>query len=157
MGNIPTKADESYVLSPKEHTNYIRGWKDDVCDAVFSPPTIATQVEILHDTYPNQLTAPQHSKERLHCMKQCTDKPTHGLVLVSTRLWDGNSDFKFRMSSNSDSDYAKDSVDRRRLSGSVVMLEGSPVIFCSGTKKYVFLYETEAELYAAISTAQYML
>ena len=36
------------------------------------------------------------------------------------------------------------------------MLEGGPVMFCSGTQKCVFLSVTEAELYTAVSTAQDM-
>ena len=46
---------------------------------------------------------------------------------------------------------------RRSVSGSVVKLEGSPVIFCSSTQKHVALCVTEAELYAAVSTTQDML
>jgi hypothetical protein len=62
-----------------------------------------------------------------------------------------------RIGGNSDSGYAKELVDCRSVSGSVVMLEGSPVIFCSSTWKPITLSVTEAELYAAISTVQNML
>ena len=48
-------------------------------------------------------------------------------------------------------------MDRRSVSGSVVKLEGIPVIFRSSTQKHVALSVTEAELYEAISTAQDML
>ena len=90
-------------------------------------------------------------------MKHMADRPNRGLVLAPTRSWDGSNNFEFRVSGNSDSDYAKEPVDRRSVSGSVVRLEGSPVIFRSSTQKHVALSVTEAELYAAVSTAQDML
>ena len=66
-------------------------------------------------------------------MKHCADRPNRGLGLAPTRSWDDSSDFKFRISGNSDSDYANEPVDCRTFSGSVVMLEGSPVMFHGGT------------------------
>ena len=101
--------------------------------------------------------APKHMKEMLHCMEHMADRPNSGLVLALNQLWYDSNDFKCRVSGNSDSDYAKEPVDRRSVSGSVVKLEGSPVIFCSSTQKHVALSVTEVELYAAVSTAQDML
>ena len=102
--------------------------------------------------------APKHTKEMLRFMKHMADRPNRGLVPAPAQLWDGINDFKFRVSSgNSDSDYAKEPVDCRSVSGSVVKLEGSPVIFHSSTQKHIALSVTEAELYAAVSTAQDML
>ena len=72
-----------------------------------------------HMSQPSQ----KHTKERLHCLMCCADRPTRGLVLAPTRLWDGNSDFKFRICG--DPDYANKPVDCRSVSGSVVMLEES--------------------------------
>ena len=51
------------------------------------------------------------------------------------------------------SDYTKEPVYCRSVDGSVVMLKGTPVMFQSGTQKYAALSVTEAELYAAVSTA----
>ena len=101
--------------------------------------------------------ADKHMKAMLHCMKHCAERPNRGLVLQPTRKWDGTDKHLFRINGKSDSDYAKEPVDRRSVSGSVVMLEGSPIIFRSSTQKHVALSVTEAELYAGVSTAQDML
>ena len=98
--------------------------------------------------------APKHMKEMFHCMKNMADRPNRGLVLAPTRSWDGIDDFKFRVSGHSVSDYAKEPVDHRSMSGSVIKLERSPVVFRSSAQKHVALAVTEAELYATVRTVQ---
>ena len=101
--------------------------------------------------------APKHTTEMLHCMKHMADRPNCGLVLAPIQSWDVSNDFKFRVSGKSYSDYVKEPVDRRSVSGSVVQLERSQVIFRSRTQNNLALSVTEAELYAAVSTTQDML
>ncbi len=93
----------------------------------------------------------------LRCMKYCVDRPNCGLVLQPDVIWDGNLKTPFIVSGRSDSDYAKEPITFRSVSGGCVMLNGAPVGFISSTQKTVALLVMEAELYAAVMTAQDML
>ena len=155
MVNMLTKADKSMVVSPKEQTKYRSGVGKMMHVMQYSLPQTYNAVRDLarHMSKP----ADKHTKAMLHCMKHCAEHSDRGLVLQPTRKWDGTDKHLFKVNGKSDSDYAKEPVDRRSVSGSVVMLEGSPVIFRSSTQKHVGLSVTEAELYAGVSTAQNML
>ena len=127
MGNVFTKDDEWDLLGLREFTKYRSGVVKLMHVMQYPSPQIYNAVQDLarHMTKP----APKHMKEMLHCMKHMADRPNRGLVLAPTWLWDGSNDFKFRVSGNSDSDYAKEPVDRRIVFGSVIKLEGGPVVF----------------------------
>ncbi len=61
------------------------------------------------------------------------------------------------MSGLSDSDYAKEPITCRSVSGGHGILNETPVRFRSSTQKAVELLVMDTELYAAIMTAQYMM
>jgi hypothetical protein len=152
---VLTKAGESDILSPNEHTKYRSGVGKMLHVMQYSTHQIYNTVKDL--TRHMFLPASKYMKEMLNCTKYWADRPTCGLILAPIRSWNGNSDFKFRTSGNSDSDYAQEPVDCRSVSGSLVMLGGGPVMFQSGTQKHVALSVTEAGLYVAVGTAQDML
>ena len=92
--NVLTKSDESDLFSPKEQTTYRSG----VGKRSHMMQYLALQI---HNTVWDLVrhmfwSAPKHTKEILHCMKHCADRPTRGLVLASTKLWDGSNDYKFK-------------------------------------------------------------
>jgi hypothetical protein len=98
-----------------------------------------------------------HMKALIRVMHYCHDTPERGLLLQPKRKWNGDPSFEFIITGYSDSDYAKDTDTRRSVSGTAVMLEGSPVSMRSNTQKSVTLSVTEAEQAAAVSCAQDML
>ena len=71
------------------------------------------------------------------------DTPERGWLLKPTRTWDGKSNFKFRISGRSNSDYAKFPATRRRVSGHNVKLEGAVIICKSEMQKTTTLSVTE--------------
>ncbi len=85
------------------------------------------------------------------------DRPNCGLVLQPDLLWDGNLKTSFIVSGRSDSNYVKEPITHRSVSGGCVMLNDMPIRFRSSTQKKVALLIEKSELYAAIMTAQYML
>ena len=98
-----------------------------------------------------------HVKAMHRVMDYCVATPKRGLLLKPERTWDGSPDFEFVITGRSDSDYAKDTDTRKSVSGSAVFLEGSPVVMRSSTQRSVTLSVTEAELAAAVQTAQDMM
>ena len=155
VGDVLTKSNEKDVLPPKSQTKYRCGVGKMMHVMQYSIPPIYNSVRDLarHMQQPGD----KHMQAMLHCMKHCKDRPNRGLVLAPRRRWNGEMDFEFIISGKSDSDYAKQPEDRRSISGSIIYLEGAPVMFKSATQKHVALSVTEAELYAGVSTAQDML
>ena len=82
MGNMLTKADESDLLGPKEHTKYRSGVGKMMHGMQYSSPEIYNAVQDLarHLTKPT----PKHMNKMLHSMNHMTDRPNRGLVLVPT-------------------------------------------------------------------------
>ena len=84
-------------------------------------------------------------------MDFCVATPKRGWFLKPERVWDGkDKNFKFRISGQSDSDYAKCPVTRRSVSGYSAFLEGAAVTVKSAMQKIVSLSVTEAEIVAAM-------
>jgi hypothetical protein len=98
-----------------------------------------------------------HYKAMHRVMGYCVATMARGLLLKPNRKWNGDPNFEFIITGYSDSDYAKDTDTRKSVSGNAVFLEGSPVLQRSSTQKSVTLSVTEAELAAAVQTAQDML
>ena len=65
-----------------------------------------------------------------------------GLVLSPDRLWDGSKTFKFKIHGRSHSDYARNTDDRRSISGGWVFVNNAPASFSSNNKKTVTLSVT---------------
>ncbi len=80
-------------------------------------------------------------------MKYIVDRPNRGLVLQPDVLWDGDPKTKFIVAGRYDSDYVKEPITHRSVSGGCVMLNGAAVGFRISTQKTVTLLVTEAELY----------
>jgi hypothetical protein len=79
-------------------------------------------------------------------------------LLKPNAKWDGrNKEHLFEITGVSDSDYAKDPVTRRSVSGWAVFLHGAPFIRKSKMQQFVTLSVTEAECVAAVSWVQDMM
>jgi hypothetical protein len=98
-----------------------------------------------------------HYRAMLRVMNYCVTTANRGLELKPDRKWNGDPQFEFLITGRSDSDYATDTDTRKSVSGSAVFLEGAPVVMRSSGQKSVTLSVTEAELAAAVQTAQDMM
>lgn len=84
--------------------------------------------------------------------------PKRGVVLAPNEKWDGkNRDFEFTVHGCADSDYAKDPVRKRSVSGYSTFLCGAPVTQKSHMQHSVTLSVTDAEYVSATDCAQDML
>ncbi len=72
-------------------------------------------------------TGKKYMKAILRYMKYCVDRPNRGLVLQPDVLWDGNPKTPLIVSGRSNSDYAKEPITRRSVSGGCVMFISVPV------------------------------
>ena len=155
-GNILTTCVESDKLSPEMHSRYRTGVGKLLYLAKNSRPDIANAVR--------ELARHCHAPSKAHwdamtlCIRYVRGTPTRGLVLKPSGLWDGKDrNFKFTIRGRSDSNYATDPESRRSVTGTVVYLNDSPIIYGSVTQKHVTLSVTEAELAAAVSLVQDMM
>lgn len=155
-GNILTKCEESEKLSPEMHSRYRTGVGKLLYLAKNSRPDIANAVR--------ELARHCHAPSKAHwdamtlCIRYVRGTPTRGLVLKPSGNWDGKDrNFKFVIRGRSDSNYATDPESRRSVTGTVVYLNDSPIVFGSVTQKHVTLSVTEAELAAAVSLVQDMM
>ena len=98
-----------------------------------------------------------HMKAMKRVMSYIIATPERGLLLEPNAKWDGNPEFEFEVSGQSDSDYAKDPMTRRSVSGYATFLNGAVVMTKSKMQQSVSLSVTEAELVAATLFAQDML
>ena len=99
----------------------------------------------------------KHLKAMYRSMLYCMKTARTGRVLQPNTRWDGSRDFEFVISGMSDSDYAKDPLTRRSVSGYCTYLCGALVTSKSKMQGCVTLSVTEAESVAAVSCAQDML
>ena len=154
-GQVLVRGDGSNMLGPKETTKFRSG------TAICLFMTQWSRPEIFNATRgcARQMSAPrsEHMKGLLHLIKYVVTTKNRGLVLKPNRIWNGDKDFKFKISGRSDSDYAANTDDRRSVSGGRTFLESAPVIHRSATQKFVTLSVTEAESAAGVMVAQDML
>jgi hypothetical protein len=87
-----------------------------------------------------------HIKAILHVLNYSLVTVEQGLVLKPNTKWNNRRSHKFVISGCLDSDYAKETKDRRNVSGHVVYLEGAPVMFKSSTERTVSLSTTKGEI-----------
>jgi hypothetical protein len=90
-------------------------------------------------------------------MAYCVATSKRGIKIAPNTRWDGSPDFKFVISGRADSDDAKDLETRRSVSGIITFLCGAVITMRSKMMPMVALSVTEAELFAAVMTAQDML
>ena len=77
-------------------------------------------------------------------MDYCMITPERGLVLKLHSDWDGiSTDYKFKVTVKTDSDYAKFPDTRGSVTESMVYLNGAPVMLRSSTQKLVSLSTTK--------------
>ena len=60
-------------------------------------------------------------------LKFCVSTPNRGIYLAPDKLYDGDPNFEFVITGQSDSDFAKDRADRKSVSGYSTWLNGAPV------------------------------
>ena len=92
-------------------------------------------------------------KGLLHLIKYVVTTKNRWLVLKPSRIWNGDKDFKFKISGRLDSDYTANTDNQRSVSGGRIFLESAPVIHRSATQKFVTLSVTEAESAAGVMVA----
>jgi hypothetical protein len=80
-----------------------------------------------------------------------------GLLLKSTRKWDGTNQFQFKIKGRSDSDYVKDMQTKQSILRYMVFLKDAPVMHRSAMQKTVTLLSCKSELNAAVICVQDML
>jgi hypothetical protein len=66
-----------------------------------------------------------HMKAMYRCMAYCVATPKQGIHIAPNTRWDGSPEFKFVISGQADSDYAKDLKTRRSVSGIITFLCGA--------------------------------
>jgi hypothetical protein len=96
-----------------------------------------------------------HMKAMYRCMANCVATSKRGINISPNTRWDGSPEFKFVISGRADSDYAKDLETRRSVSGIITFFLCEAVITMrSKMMPMVALSVTDAELFAAVMTAQ---
>jgi hypothetical protein len=90
-----------------------------------------------------------HVMAMYQVMKYCCNTPGGGLLLTPTMRWDGSPMLLFEITGYSDSDWAKDPITRRSVSGWLTFLFDSPISMKSKMMPIVALSVTAAELFAA--------
>ncbi|KAL7579260.1 hypothetical protein ACA910_011419 [Epithemia clementina (nom. ined.)] len=100
---------------------------------------------------------PMHEKAMEHVMKYCLGTEQRGFTLKPDERWDGNPNFEFKVSGISDSDFAKDPMTRKSVSGVSVFLCEAPVAQRSKMQNCRTLSIAEAELVAAVDCATIMM
>jgi hypothetical protein len=98
-----------------------------------------------------------HMKAMYRCMPYCVATSKRGIKIAPNTRWNGSPDFKFVISGQADSDYAKDLETRQSVSGIITFLCGAVITLRSKMMPMVALSVTEAELFAAVMTVQDML
>ena len=94
----------------------------------------------------------------IHIMDYSVITPERGLVLKPYGNWDGiSTDYEFKVTVKTDSDYTKCLDTRRSVTESVVYLNEVPITFRSSTQKTVSLLTNKAKLNAAVVGVQYAL
>jgi hypothetical protein len=96
-------------------------------------------------------------KAMKHILAYCLATLNRGAVLKPTRKWDGDPDFKFKISGKADSSYATEPDTRRSVDGHATFLEEACICKRSRMQKNVALAVSTAELHSAVECAQDML
>ena len=107
-GQVLVRGNESNMLGPKKMTKFRSGTA--IC--LFMPQW--SRPDILNTTQgcARQMSAPrlEHMKAPLHLIKYVVSTRSRGLVLKLNRIWNGENNFKFKISGRSDSDYAANTL-----------------------------------------------
>ena len=154
-GQVLQPCDENNKLNEKNQKIYRSGVGKLLHLMKWSRPDILNAVrELLRFM---MAANPNHLKAMYRVMKYCVDTPERGWFLKPKGVWDGTKNFKFIISGESDSDFAKDPQKRRSVSGWATFLNDAPVTIKSKMQEIATLCVTEAELVAAVQCAQDMI
>jgi hypothetical protein len=96
-------------------------------------------------------------KAMIRVMTFCVNTKDQGITIEPKGKWDPHNNQPYTITGVSDSDYAKDTVTRRSVSGHVVFINNSLISAKSKMQEAVTLSVTEAELMALTSCIQDML
>jgi hypothetical protein len=99
----------------------------------------------------------KHLKAMLRVLHYVVATRDRGLILQPDAKWDGNPNFKFRISGEADGNYAGHIEGRRSVSGYAVFLNGAPIKEKSRMQNCVTLSVTESELVSGTECAQHMM
>ena len=99
----------------------------------------------------------KHINAMLRCMSYCVQTSKRGKFLKPNMKWDGSKNTQFVIYGMSDSDFAKDPLERRSVSGYCTFLCGVPISEKSKMQNHMTLSVTEAEAASAVTCAQDML
>ena len=148
------QSDEE-VLPADKHAKYRTGVGKLLHMMRWSRPEVLNSVRELTKCVTKPVS--KHLKALYRVMGYMVNTPNRGRLFKPDRMYDGSSNFKFRIKGGSDSDYAKEPVKHRSVSGCTTKLEGVPVICRSRMQQCVTLSVTEAEVVAGCETAQDMM
>lgn len=124
-------------LDEEQHTNYGKGVGKLIHLTKYSRPDIAKAVQELSKFGSKPTGA--HYKAMIRCMQYCVDTKEKGLWIQPKAEWKGNKDLAFEITGKSDSDFAKDPVTRRSVSGWSTYLNGAPYVCKSKMQRFVML------------------
>jgi hypothetical protein len=109
----------------------------------FTRPDIAFSVNAVCQFMHNPTTDHYNAAKRiLRYIKGTLDS---GIMFKKGDLWDKQAQLTVQLSAFSDADWAGDPNDRKSTTGFVIMLNGSPVSWCSKKQNAVSRSSTEAE------------
>jgi hypothetical protein len=154
-GEVLQPCDPEHQLADKEQVTYRQGVGKLLHLMRWSRPDVLNSVRELTRFAGRASMA--HMKAMYRVMKFCRATKKRGKTLKPRRNWDETKDYEFEILGRSDSDYAKDPIGRRSVSGFSVFLEGAPVIEKSKMQSCVTLSVSEAEYVAAGECVQDMM
>ena len=141
---IARPTDDDPVLTPDQQHLYRSG--------------VGTLLQFTNKTRPDLCNAvrelsknmdratPASFKEMLRIFKYLLQTKDYGLRIAPTI--DSNTPIKWNLRVFSDSDWAADKTTRKSVTGFVILLNGTPILWRSQSQRSVALSSTEAEYYA---------
>ena len=147
--------EEEPQVSDEEKSLYRKGVGKLLYMMKWSCPEILNAVREL--TQFSTVATKKHMGALYRCMKYCVATKDRGRTIKPNVVWNGDKDFEFTISGESDSDYAKDPLTRRSVTGYAVFLQGVSISEKSKMQGGATLSVTEAEAASAVECAQDML
>jgi hypothetical protein len=155
IGSMLTKGDKTYSEAvPLAQQAYRKGVRKLLHVTRWARPDIMSSMREFSRFTGGALMA--HMKAMYRCMAYCVATSKRGIKIAPNTRWDGSPEFKFVISGRADYDYAKDLETRRYVRSIITFLCGAVITMRSKMMLMVALSVTEAELFAAVVTAQDM-
>jgi len=154
-GSILVKGKPEETMSEKHQEKYRSGTGKLLHMVKWSRPECLNSVRELSRFMKGNTMA--HTSRMYRTMKYCLGKPSRGLTLKPSVVWNGDPNFEFVIRGKADSNYATCPDTRKSVSGYSTFLCDAPVTMKSGMQKVVALSVSEAELYSGTLCSQDML